>query len=249
MTTATATQPSRRYLNRKQRELNTLRGIPNRVDTTQARQHLALLRQTMGWTDIAAATGCSACHLRAVLSGATLTINRVTHDRILNTTPAVTPSRGLYIDATGTRRRVQALMARGHSQQAIADAATTTQHRISKISIGAPRVRQTIADRIADAYEQLAGHDGTSKRALFLANKNRWHDTAFWDDVDRIDDPTFDPDAKAPRPQEIADDARWLMAVGGLTQAQAAARLGRSHAYINAALEAHPAADDTEAAA
>ncbi|MET9222405.1 hypothetical protein ABZX65_27075 [Streptomyces sp. NPDC003300] len=243
MTTAT---PTRRYLNRKQRELNTHRGIPNRVNATQARQHLTLLRQTMGWTDIAAATGCSACHLRAILSGATLTINRVTHDKILNTPAAVTPSGGLYIDATGTRRRIQALMARGHSQQAIADAATTTQHRISVISLGAPRVRQTIADRIANAYRQLADRDGTSKRALFLAAKYQWHDTEFWDDVDRIDDPDFDPGAKQLRIDQVGEDATWLKQAG-LTVDQIAHRLGISRDYAEKGLR--HAAQSAQAAA
>jgi len=246
----TATQPvtDRRYLNRKQRDLNTLRGIPNRVDATEARNHLTELHRTMGWLDIAAASGSSACHLRYIANGRTLIINRVTHDRILAVRAATAPTAGLYVDATGARRRIHALMARGHSQDAIAAAAHTTQHRISVISLGHPRVRQKIADRIADAYDHLAHTDGTSKRALYLARKNQWLTTDYWADVDRIDDPDFDPNAEIPRGQQIADDVRWLMTVGGLTKQQAADRLGRSHSYINAALSDFPARDNEVAA-
>jgi hypothetical protein len=239
VTTAT---PTRRYLNRKQRELNTHRGIPNRVDAREARAHLAGLRRTMGWVDVATATGCSAAHLREVASGRTVTINRVTHDKIMSTQVAA-PSPGLYLDATGTRRRIQVMQVEGYSQQAIADAADTTQYRVYLIAAGAARVRQTIACRIADAYEQLAHHeapdDRFTRRTRAHAARQGWRDRAYWDDVDRIDNPDFDPDAKLLRIEEVAEDARWLIA-GGLDRDQAADRLGVSRFYVDKALREVP---------
>jgi hypothetical protein len=239
VTTATEHTDRRRYLNRKQRELNNLRGIPNRVDASEARAHILSLRRTMGWTRIAAATGCSACHLRYIVDGRTTVINRVTHERILATPPAPEVTGGLYIDATGTRRRVQALMAQGHPQYAIAIAANTTQHRISVISLGAARVRQKVADKIAEAYEQLAGLEGTSARARTLATQNQWPDSAYWHDVDRIDDPDFDPDTTLTRIAQVAEDSRWLLAAG-LDRNTVAERLGISRDYVDKALREVP---------
>ncbi|NUP46178.1 MAG: hypothetical protein HOW97_02520 [Catenulispora sp.] len=239
MTTAT----DRRYLNRKQRELNTLRGIPNRVDATEARARLLEYRKTKGWVDIAAATGCSACHLRHIVSGRTQTINRATHNKIFNARLAPAPTRGLYIDATGTRRRVQALQAIGRSQQFIAEAANTTQHRINVITLGAPRVRQKVADKIAAAYEQLAHQpvpdNHFTRRVRRHAAAQGWHGPDFWDDVDRIDDPDFNPDATIPRARQVAEDARWLLD-GGLHRDHIAQRLGVSRFYIDKALREHP---------
>ncbi|BBB01029.1 hypothetical protein RVR_8261 [Actinacidiphila reveromycinica] len=244
MTTAVRTPPSRRYINRKQRDLNIARGIPNRVNTAIARAHILELRKTMGWNAIAAATGCSACHLRYIADGRTTTINRVTHQKILRAKPASTSTRGLYIDATGTRRRVRALQAIGYSQQAIAEAADTTQHRISVISLGAERVRQKIADKIADAYRQLAHHtppdNAFTCRARNHAAAQKWLTPDFWEDYDRIDDPQFDPTATLPTKQILAEDARWFMAMDGLTVTQAADRLGRSVGYIRDCLDEYP---------
>lgn len=243
---------SRRYINRKQRELNTLRGIPNRVDATEARNHLTELRRTMGWLDIAAAAGSSACHLRYIADGRTTTINRVTHQRILTVRVAPEPTAGLYIDATGTRRRIHALAAIGHSQNTIATAASTTQHRISVISLGAPRVRQKIADRIASAYQQLAqqpapdNHFG--RRCRNHAAAQQWRTPDYWADVDRIDDPTFDPDARLPRIAQVAEDVRWLLD-SGLDRNATAQRLGISRDYVDKALREVPEPAEQQVAA
>lgn len=234
--------PQRRYLNRKQRELNTLRGIPNRVDATQARSHLAKLRRTMGWNAIAAATRCSACHLRYIADGRTTTINRVTHERILATQPAPAPTAGLYINATGTRRRVHALQAIGYSQEAIARAAGTTQHRICVVSLGAERVRQKFADKIAAAYSALAhtppAETRFTRRACRQAAERGWPDPQFWDDVDRIDDPTFDPTpvlTEVPRYVRLAEDALWLQEQG-FNRQQIGQRLGEDPDYVAASI-------------
>jgi hypothetical protein len=161
---------------------------------------------------------------------------------------------GITIPAIGAHRRIQALAAEGWPQIHLAPVIGTHRAYVSHI-LTADRITAATADRVSGAYEQLRGASpldhGVSAHGVLLArgmaSRNRWLDRGYWDDVDRIDDPGYDPEAEAPRAREIAEDARWLMEVGGLTKAQVAARLGRSHAYINDALSEHPA--DGEAAA
>ena len=176
---------------RKIRELNRHRGIPNRLPATTAQAHLKLLRQTMSWGDIATAVGASACHLRRIASGEEPRINLYTHEKILAAQPAPSPWR--FVDATGSRRRIHALQARGHSQADIAAAAHTTQYRIGLISNGQRTVRDHLAERLAAAYDELAHRDGTSTRGRNFARANHWPSPGCWDD-DTIDDPTAHPE-------------------------------------------------------
>jgi transcriptional regulator with XRE-family HTH domain len=175
---------------RKLRTLNRHRGIPNRVPATEAARHIATLRQTMSWTDISTASGSAAAHLRRIASGKEPRINRVTHNKIM----AVRPSPGghIFVSALGSRRRIQALQARGHSQYDIAAATGTSQYRISLISNGQPTVRLRMAQRIAAGYQQLADKEGTSSRGRNLAAENGWPGPEYWDEDD-FDNPDFVP--------------------------------------------------------
>jgi transcriptional regulator with XRE-family HTH domain len=236
------TTADRRYLNRKQRELNAHRGIPNRVDAKLARAHIANLRRTMGWIHLASATGCSAAHLREIADGRRAVINRGTHQKILSVRPTPAPDAGFYIDATGTRRRIHALQAIGHSQEAIARAAGTTQHRISVVSLGAERVRQKLADKVANAYDKLAqtppADNRFTRRVRGHAAEQGWFDPQFWEDVDRIDDPGFNPAATlgdTPKYIRLAENALWLKEQDYTAQ-QIADRLGESSGYIAKAI-------------
>lgn len=196
---------SRRTKRRKQRDLNLLRGIPNRVDATEARDHLNMLNQTMSWKRIGEVSGCSRNRLYDIGKGRVPEINRLTHDRILAIRP---PSSSgdpkQLIDATGTRRRIQAMAMIGHSQDAIADAIGGSQWHIGKISMGASRmIRRRTADRIDAAYAELAQQAPEPSRYVTrcrnIAAAKGWRDPAFWEDMGRIDDPTFDP-ATADKP-------------------------------------------------
>lgn len=214
------------YRNRKRRALNRHLGIPNRLPADTARQHLQKLKTTMSWTRIAAESGCSACSLRQIADGRTTRINGVTHAKIMAAQPAPTRDGGFYIDSTGSVRRVRALMARGHSQDAIAAAADTVQCRVGYLARGQKRMRQMLADKIERAYQQLAGHDGTSTRARNLAASKGWQDPAYWEDVDRIDDPTFDPNAIDSRTESLGADGIELIELQRYKPEFAARRLG-----------------------
>ncbi|GGX49289.1 hypothetical protein [Streptomyces noursei] len=215
-----------RYRNRKRRDLNRHLGIPNRLPAEPARQHLQNLRATMSWNHIATESGCSACSLRQIADGRTTRINGVTHAKIMAVQPAPTRDGGFYIDATGSVRRVRALMARGHAQHAIAAAAQTTQTRIALLAAGQQRMRQKLADKIDHAYQQLSHKDGTSTRARNIASARCWQDVSYWEDVDRIDDPAFDPDARDSRTEALGADGIELIEIQRYKPEFAARRLG-----------------------
>ncbi|MEV6547934.1 hypothetical protein AB0M57_04395 [Streptomyces sp. NPDC051597] len=223
-------------LKRKQRDLNRHRGVPNRLPATTAAQHLALLRQTMSWDDIRRASGCSAAHLRRIAAGKEPRINRATQAKIL----AITPSPGghLYVPALGSRRRLQALQARGHAQDAIAAALNTGQCIVSRILQGQPTVRLHVAQRIAATYRQLADTDGGSTRSRGLATLRGWPGPEYWDEDD-FDNPDFTPAiADAPRYMALAENARELEQQG-YTRTLAAERLGVTCDVLQRALRLH----------
>lgn len=221
-------------IKRKQRELNRRRGIPNRVPATAAAEHIQNLRKTMSWTDIRAASGCSAAHLRNIATGREPRINRVTHNKILAVQPS--PRGHIFISALGSQRRIQALMARGHSQYVIADAAGSTQHRIGQICNGQPTVRLHLAQRIAAAYRQLADSEGTSARGRGIAKRKGWPGPDYWDEED-FDNPDFTPATKpTPKYIRLAENGLELERTQGYTREQAAERLGETKDNLQQAI-------------
>ncbi|MBB1252885.1 hypothetical protein H3146_05825 [Streptomyces sp. OF3] len=223
---------------RKIRELNRHRGIPNRISPDATVQHLKLLRATMSWTQITAATGCSSGHLRQILRGDWPAINRLTQEKVLAVRPATERAPGAYIDATPSVRRVRALMAAGHAQYTIAEAGGTVTTRVRLLAEGQPRMRQMLATKIETAWVQLSATTGTSARARNMAAARGWPDPTWWEDYGRIDDPSFDPAAvteRTLRSDALAEDWEWLEPQGYSRQ-HAAERLGVSRDTLNAAI-------------
>lgn len=178
---------------RKIRDLNRHRGIPNRVPPTRVQKRLTHMRTTMSWGQIAAVTGCSAAHLREILRGDRPAINRLTEEKVLTARPAPARARGMYIDATPSVRRVQALMTIGHPQHAIAAAAGTPTNRVRLLATGQTVMRQMLADKIETAWQTLRDTPGGSTRARNMAARLGWAPPIAWDD-DTIDDPDAIPD-------------------------------------------------------
>jgi len=160
------------------------------------------------------------------------------------------------IDATGTLRRVQALAALGWPTRHIAVHAGLQAANAHHLE-GRARVYVATANAIAKTYDELRRkrpekHGVTKSHAQRARNRAalaHWAPPKYWDDPDHpIDDAGFEPDYGVTRRQQIADDARWLMTVGGLNKEQVALRLRRSASYVNEALRDYPA-DDGQAAA
>ncbi|MBP2341054.1 transcriptional regulator with XRE-family HTH domain [Saccharothrix coeruleofusca] len=104
-----------------------------------------------------------------------------------------------WIDATGTRRRLQALWALGWSGPHIADRLGITPRAVSYLLAG-QTVTTSTADRVRQVYDELSMHPGPSARARALAQKRRWVPPLAWDD-DEIDTPDARPHCLIPTTQ------------------------------------------------
>lgn len=97
------------------------------------------------------------------------------------------------IDATGSRRRVQALYAIGHTGDTIAAAAGLNPRHVQHV--GSPKHRRYVtpatADAIAAAYDQLVTVPGSSVKTRQRAAWWGFLPPQWW--ADDIDDPTIDP--------------------------------------------------------
>lgn len=107
------------------------------------------------------------------------------------TNPADAAADGAHIDATGTVRRLQALVAIGYSTTELGARigvnATNTAHTMRAAQVTVRRARQ-----VAELYEQLSHLPGESTRARLRAQRRGWAPPLAWDE-DAIDDPAASP--------------------------------------------------------
>lgn len=160
--------------------------------------------------------------------------------RILAVSPDAMPG---LVDCTGTRRRVQALVAIGWPCERIARAAGISPQNLAHL-LGNQRVRHSTAAAVRAAYEEMSVQKpercgvsrATVKRSKRRADANRWAPPSYWAQYDAIDDPDFQPEYGRLRAEVIAEDAAWIMATSGLDAEQAAERLGITRAYLHQAI-------------
>lgn len=136
-------------------------------------------------------------------------------------------------DATGTRRRLQALIAWGWPQSQLASRLGVFASQIHKW-MRRPRVSVASADRVSALYDELWDRDPVADgvprasvlRARRFAARNGWPPPMAWDD-DTIDDPDAGPAEPEPedRTAAIVEDAGELLALGCSLE-DAARRLG-----------------------
>lgn len=108
----------------------------------------------------------------------------------------------LYIDATGTIRRIRALMALGWRYRDIDNLAGYQTSRASWAHnlVVQQRVHIDTAERVARIYDELSMSRGPSNRLRNLAAKNGWAPPLAWDD---IDDPAEQPKLGGNRDDQI----------------------------------------------
>jgi lambda repressor-like predicted transcriptional regulator len=222
------------------------------VDATPARRHVRRLqRQGMSGQAIAQAAGVSV-HTVLDLLRPHPTKRRARRRRINPSIEVqILAVRGPVsgrIDSTGTIRRVQALVARGWPVSHIARRAGLSCENSSEI-LQRPRVYVTTAAAINDVYESLRRkrpekHGVTRAHAAVARNRAArlgWVPPSYWDrQPGAIDDPEFVPEHHKTRLQVMAEEAHWLMTVGGLDRNGAAERLGVDRSYLDRALTTHP---------
>lgn len=197
-------------------------GRPGNVGPERAAAHIKKFRAA-GVSDTEAMTlfGMARSSFYRLLRGEDIT--RDTEQRVLAV--PVPPKRQkssnlAAVDASGTRRRIQALVALGWPQNELARrlsvhcqwlSAALLQTRVAAKSADAVRA---LYDQLWDAVPELDGIPAFhAARARETAAQRGWVSPLAWDD-DTIDDPTAVPvtDAAAPPPATGADAAaRWLM--------------------------------------
>lgn len=102
-----------------------------------------------------------------------------------------------YTDPTGTRRRLQALMAIGWNLGRVAAGLGYTDHGcLSRLLYGSGRVEVATATKVRHLYEQWSGTPGPSRIARQAARKAGYAPPLAWDGH-TIDDPSARPTGTA----------------------------------------------------
>lgn len=181
----------------------------NYVDATPAREHvLSLMAQGMGLKRIVAVSDVSQGLLWKLVYGkkrpdGTRTpskrVRKDTVDRILAI--RLDLAGGALVDGTGTRRRLQALVALGWSQSKLGRRLGILPTNMTPLVTGQRRFVVATADAVRDLYDELSmqlppqdDHRDriAASRARNLARRNGWLPPLAWDD-DLIDDPAHTP--------------------------------------------------------
>jgi len=117
-----------------------------------------------------------------------------TGDALRRVTPADTPDH-LKVDATGTRRRIEALQRIGWSGAEIGRRTGVTTQAINGLK-RAPKVTAGKARQIAALYDELCMRDGGDKKARTWAIRGGYAPPLAWDEG-AIDDPAATPNLGA----------------------------------------------------
>lgn len=226
------------------------------VDAQPAREHVKLLsEQGMGWKRVAEKAGIQSSTVWKLMYGdprrktplaPSKRVRRQTADKILAVELDLADAAN--VDATGTRRRLQALVAIGWSQTRLADQLGWNVGNINSLILGryCPRVQHDTEVRVRALYDRLwnvppvaaNGHQrGGIAHAKKVAAKRGWVPPMAWDD-DTIDDPAAWPSVGSKTPannggrpaQDVTDDVVWLLELDPwATARQLGERLGYRH--------------------
>lgn len=240
-----------RYL--KKWRLDRQRGLPRYVDPAPARDHITtLLVAGASRRAVAAAAGISPSVISRILADQAH-LRRVTADAILKVTVeqlrARTGGRD-FVPDLGARRRIQALMAIGHSAAAIATATgdPDVSIRIVYNVLNKPGrwISQANHDRFDAAFRALAMTPGASTRSRTTAQAKGWAPPLAWED---LDDPAATPnlgdttDDRGYRRLHLDDLEHLLDNDGPWTWEGITARLGVSRSAIENACARHDRRD------
>ncbi|MFE5628442.1 hypothetical protein [Streptomyces sp. NPDC056543] len=183
----------RRYS--KRRSYLTKIGKPILVDATPTREHLANLRAAGdAFTGISAQYGIPRRTLNQIFGGQWKRVHAETASRILAIPPGTATNNYRSVPAVGAVRRIRALIAAGHTMNAVA-AAMGLQHSTASLLLNGRQdtIRHELNERVKSGYVALASSSGNAVRSLLRAQREGWRDPLWWEDMGHIDDPTFDP--------------------------------------------------------
>lgn len=182
----------------KLQEYRAIAGIRTLVDAGPSKEHVAKLRAAgVGRRTIAARSGVSQTVVdRLVGLNTDRACNRVrpeTERRIL-AVRADGLADGSGIDATGTVRRLRALVALGWTETELARRIGWTVANLNLLIVARrPQVLVRTARLVEGLYDELSMTPGPSGRARNLAASRGWLPPLAWDD-EQIDDPDHQPE-------------------------------------------------------
>lgn len=183
------------------REVQRLAGVPLRIPSGPVTAHVnALLGAGMSRAQVAAAAGVSPGVVSHLARAFNPKVNRTIALKVLAVKrPRITGDAD-RVPIHGTRRRIRALYTLGHGPTAISRDAGHSKALIIAIAGGKQSATAAATYRAVRAtYNTLAQQVGGSTRARERAQREGWRTPDYWEDMGRLDDATFDPDA-ADRP-------------------------------------------------
>ncbi|MEV4438216.1 helix-turn-helix domain-containing protein [Streptomyces sp. NPDC049577] len=221
------------------------------VDAGIVRAHLKVLRESgLGIRRIAELAGVAQSTVARLLytfegCSPRKVVQRKTAQRILAVRPHLAIlADGAVIEATGTRRRIQALVARGWTHRALAPHLGVNELYVGDLA-QQPAVTARLARKVVEVYDLLWDADplehGVSQwsvnRSRALAERRGWAPPMAWDD-DRLDDPAARPDLGSHwrRWGETQAEIAWLLAAGETAPNVIAARLNLSESAVQRSL-------------
>jgi len=210
------------------------------TDAGPSREHIRALTGAGGsYYRIGLAAGLTAANITCIADSTYGKVRLATEARILAVRKAdvLAPSKS-WMDGTGTRRRLQALVAAGHTQSVLATGLGMWPTNL-RLLLDAQRVQIVTALKVRDLYDRLWNAEplsATSRQrsdsaaARERARERGWVPPLAWDDDD-LDNPAASPaegwqrSATRPAAEERLADALELFSYG-LTYETVAARLG-----------------------
>lgn len=216
-----------------------LRARHRKPDIEPVRAHIRrLLVRGGSYRSIADATGCGINTIRWIADGTRTKIRASTARRVLAVASA--PETQRPVPALGSIRRVQALMAAGHSVTVIRAAAGVNHNVMANLVSGAATgVWGCTAAAVAEAYDRLSMTAGSSARSRQRAERAGWPPPLAWLD---IDDPDENPagwqrrDSRR-RSEDLAAEAEEIRRTCGIGWDLIAERLGVARNTLEKARE------------
>lgn len=228
------------------------------VDAGPAREHIAMLREAkLGLKRIAALAGVSASSLGKLVYGTAThgPSERVTGETARKVLAVPVPTvvdlgKSVTVDGTGTRRRLEALIALGWSVKRLCDEHDLDRQALDRALVGAP-VQAVTARRVRVMFEAVGDrrpseNDRTERqsaaRSRNRAAKRGWVVPAEWDDAG-LDDPHAAPPTGGGGRVTLDLDEWAHLVRGGETPARAAERCDVTVSAVEAAIKRGDRAD------
>ena len=175
------------------------RGVRRLIDAAPTRDRLKDLTATMSITDVAAATGVDPAGLRRILNGKAKHVWAKTAARVAAAKPA--ESVHAWVPVLGVRRRLQALIAIGWTQQQIAKRSGLSPQQVWQLLNTAAKVHVSTWRRVCAVYDALGtvlptGASPAARAGITVARRTAaakgWVSALAWDDAD-LDNPKARP--------------------------------------------------------